>query len=579
MRYIFFVIVLSLSMVLFSSCNKKVDRPNIVIIMMDDMGWGDMGLHGNRKLKTTLLDILAKKSVEFNRFYVSPYGASTRATVLTGKYPLNTGVSWISNRKEVIPAEEEILPELLKPYGYTSGFFGKWSNGIQYPNDPLGQGFDEFFGFKGDHLSNYFGSKAFHNLEEVDTRGYFTDVIIEKAIEFINTKKDEPFLCFLSLNTPHKPFQVDDNFYEKYSARDMGAENTTVYGMIEHIDLKIMEVLNALETIGKSNNTILIFMSDNGPNTVRYNGAMKGIKGSVDEGGVRVPFFIRYPKENIGNKKIKEGFATDLDILPTLLDLCDIPLSEKFDGVSLVNTLKYDKPLPDRLFFTHQPKSELTKIPGAVRTQNYLLTISSEDTLLYDLKADPMQHRDIKELHQDVVHKWLAEYDSWINNLIAEGITPPLIPVGYDNINEIELPAQEGILSDSLNFMGKMGLANDYVIGFKSDSDVVRFDLDVVDKGEFELFVKLSALHTGDDTQIKIKSNDLIITKNLSDAKANRIYGPDRAGRDDVFEKDWPLISIGTLEFNQGEESISISFSGLESSTEIEFKSLHLVKK
>ncbi|MGK2863175.1 MAG: sulfatase-like hydrolase/transferase, partial [Chitinophagaceae bacterium] len=266
-------------------CQKK---PNVILVLTDDQGWGDLSLHGNPWVETPNLDKLARSGGRFNHFYVSPLCAPTRASILTGRYHLKTNVVSVSKGLEIMDTEETTLAELFKANGYNTGIFGKWHNGEHYPNRPNDQGFDEFLGFCAGHLSNYFSTDLNYNGKDVKTKGYITDVLTDAALKFIEANKQSPFFCYIPYNAPHTPHQVPDKYFNKYKAKGLDNELASIYGMVENVDDNIGRLVHFLKKNQLEENTIIIFMSDNGPNGIRYNGAMKGIKGSVHEGGVRV---------------------------------------------------------------------------------------------------------------------------------------------------------------------------------------------------------------------------------------------------------------------------------------------------
>ncbi|HLL95021.1 MAG TPA: sulfatase-like hydrolase/transferase, partial [Spirosoma sp.] len=212
------------------------DRPNVLFILTDDQGWGDLGLHGNPHVETPHLDQLARDGAQFERFFVSPLCAPTRASLLTGRYHLRTGTVSVTGGWERMNADEQTLAEIFKQNGYATGCFGKWHNGEHYPEDPIGQGFDEFLGFCAGHWNNYFDTELQHNDEMVPTRGFITDVLTDAAIGFIENNKEKPFFCYLPYNAPHSPFQVPDRYFDKCKARGLDDQNACVYGMVENLD-------------------------------------------------------------------------------------------------------------------------------------------------------------------------------------------------------------------------------------------------------------------------------------------------------------------------------------------------------
>ena len=221
-QFVFFVFCFSL----YVSVKAEDRPPNIVLVLTDDQGFGDIRSHGNDLINTPVHDRLALEGAQFDRFYVSPVCAPTRASLLTGRYHLRTGVHGVTRGHEIMRDEEVTIAELLKQNGYATGAFGKWHNGSQYPHHPNGQGFDEFLGFCAGHWNNYFDTTLDHNGQMVPSKGFMIDVVTDAAIEFIEKNKTKPFFCYLPYNTPHTPWQVPDKYFQKYMA--MGIEDPKV---------------------------------------------------------------------------------------------------------------------------------------------------------------------------------------------------------------------------------------------------------------------------------------------------------------------------------------------------------------
>ena len=271
---------------------KTLQSPNVIVILSDDQGWGDLSIHGNPYLETPHIDQLAHNGLQHTNFYVNPLCAPTRASLLTGRYNLRTGTRWVSSGLENMRPEEFTLAELFKSANYATGCFGKWHNGAHYPFHPNQQGFDEFIGFCAGHWNNYFNTTLEHNGEEYSTEGYITDVLTDEAITFIEKNQQQPFFCYLPYNVPHGPFQVGDTYYDKYYAMldTMQHEQerqklAAVYGMCENLDDNVGRIVSTLDSLSLLENTIIIYLTDNGPNGSRYNGGMRGTKGSTHEGG------------------------------------------------------------------------------------------------------------------------------------------------------------------------------------------------------------------------------------------------------------------------------------------------------
>ncbi|MCZ6632741.1 MAG: sulfatase-like hydrolase/transferase, partial [bacterium] len=281
-------------------------KPKFLILLTDDQGWGDLSLHGNTNLDTPNIDSLARDGALFDRFFVCPVCAPTRAEFLTGRYHLRGGVRGVSTGEERLNPDEKTIGDTFKSAGYATGAFGKWHNGTQHPYHPNARGFDEFYGFCSGHWGHYFDPILEHNGEIVRGKGYIADDFTDHAMAFIEQNKDRPFFCYVPYNIPHSPFQVPDRFFEKFKDhpidmrdRDPDSEDINrtraALAMCENVDWNVGRLLAKLDDLNLSDNTVVIYFSDNGPNGPRWNGGMKGRKGSTDEGGVRVPFLIRWP--------------------------------------------------------------------------------------------------------------------------------------------------------------------------------------------------------------------------------------------------------------------------------------------
>ncbi len=321
-----------------SAAGKKL--PNVVLIMTDDQGWGDIRSHDNDKINTPVMDSIAADGARFERFFVSPVCAPTRASLLTGRYHLRTGVHGVTRGRENMRSEEVTIAEALKGAGYATGCFGKWHNGRHYPYHPNGQGFDEFVGFCAGHWNNYFDTTLERNGRNYKSRGYISDVLTDEAIGFIEKNRSGPFFCYVPYNAPHSPFQVPDKYFDKYKARGLDDKLACIYGMCENLDDNIGRILKRLDDLKLADDTIVLFLTDNGPNSDRFNGNMKGRKGSINEGGVRVPLFVRWPGRIKPGTNITQ-IAAHIDLFATIVELCGaaMPKTLPHDGVRRRKTI------------------------------------------------------------------------------------------------------------------------------------------------------------------------------------------------------------------------------------------------
>ncbi|PCJ82491.1 MAG: arylsulfatase [Bacteroidetes bacterium] len=495
---------------------QEKTRPNVIIIMTDDQGYGDLGITGNEQIKTPVIDEFGRKSIRFNNFYVSPVCAPTRSSLMTGRYSLRTGIRDTYNGGAIMASNEITIAEMLNQADYKTGIFGKWHLGDNYPSRPNDQGFDESLihlaggmgqvgdittYFKGDR--SYFDPVLWRNGEKESFEGYCSDIFTDNAVAFIEKNQGAPFFCYLSFNAPHTPLQVPDRYYQLYadidpsvdfdknnsSSRKMSEKDKEdarkVYAMVTNIDDNIGKVLGTLDELGIAKNTVVIFMTDNGPQQLRYVGGMRGRKGSVFRGGTRVPFFLRYPALFEGNKDI-ETTAAHIDILPTIAELCNvaIPRPKKIDGKSLLPIIKGENiDWADRsLFFYWTRRYPELYNNMALQKADYKLVghadynSSIEDFELFNIKKDPQEQRNIVLENRGIANDLKKELDNIYQELIFSEnlLNQPIISIGsaYENpviLNRNDADGQRGIWDQEEIFgKWKVGIAEgNYNIKFK----------------------------------------------------------------------------------------------------------------
>ncbi len=442
-----------------SSSNAAVDTggvqpPSVLLIMTDDQGYGDLSCHGNPVLKTPNLDRLYEQSVRLTQFHVCPVCSPTRACLMTGRYNYRTGVVDTYAGRSMMAPEEKTMALFFKECGYHTGIFGKWHLGDTWPLRPVDRGFDESLVHLGGGIAQpsdpefyerentYFNPMLRHNGQPERGDGYCTDVFADAAIRFMGTHREAPCFTCLTFNAPHTPLQVPEEDAAPYKAKGLSEETALVYGMIANLDRNIGRVLDFLRTSELDRKTIVLFMTDNGSQQLhgddRYNAEMRGWKGSVYEGGIRVPCFIRRPEGFQGGPDI-DRIAAHVDILPTLIDLCGLtpPNQPHFDGVSLAPLLSgaiAGENWPDRhLFFQwHRGDAPEAFKNSAVRNQRWKLVNGTE---LYDLETDPKEAQDVASSHPDRVNPMREAYQQWFKDVSAtRGYAPVRIPLGgYEN--------------------------------------------------------------------------------------------------------------------------------------------------
>lgn len=491
-------------------------HPNVILIITDDQGYGDLGITGNPHVKTPAIDGFARESIRFNNFYVCPVSAPTRAGLLTGRYSLRTGIRDTYNGGAIMASGEITIAEILKQAGYKTGIFGKWHLGDNYPFRPEDQGFDESVihlsggmgqvgdittWFRGD--SSYFDPVLWHNGKQEAYKGYCSDIFASQALNFIEKNKNQPFFCYLAFNAPHVPLQVPDSYYQKYKNIDpaSGFENDKrpftkmsvkdkedakrVYAMVTNIDDNVGLLLKKIEELKIAENTIVIFMTDNGPQQTRYVAGMRGLKGSVYRGGVRVPFFLRYPALHLVNKDIDVP-AAHIDVLPTLAKMCNVeaPKDRIIDGMDLLPLMKGERDVnPDRpLFFYWTRHTPELYNNIALQKGNYKLVGHTDynaninDFELFDIEKDPYEQSNMVSSNSTKAAELKKDLDKIFMDLVSSEnmINPPCIQIGtkYENpviLNRNDADGEWGIW-DQEEIFGKWNVCINegyYDISFK----------------------------------------------------------------------------------------------------------------
>lgn len=575
-----FTFLLIGGLVFLFSCKQaeKPPKPNILLILTDDQGYGDLGIHGNEWVKTPNLDRLARESARFDRFYVSPLCAPTRASLLTGRYHLRTGVVSVSNGLETMNSEEYTLAELLLDQGYRTGIFGKWHNGQHHPNHPLSQGFEVFTGFSAGHWSNYFDAHLEKNGEELSFEGYLPDILTDEAMDFIRKNKEQPFFAYLSINTPHSPHQVPDEYFLPYKEVGLDDELASIYAMVSNADDNIGRVLDLLEELDLTENTLVIFLTDNGPNGQRFNVGMKGIKGSVHEGGVRVPSFWRWPG------KITPGFistpAAHIDVFPTIADFLGVENTgqKTLDGISLAPLFE-SKEIESRAIYTHvaQLDKVLKDQPGAIRKDSLLLSLLPSGLELYDLKNDPEQKNNLAISYPALVSSLESDYQNWWQQVTSEISMARRIPISKRS-GQIILPAYESQLYGELSFFEGHGWAQDWIKNWKKESDSLSWRLEVLDPGVYEVWIEYTAHESQIGSTLILQSSNSVLSKNLDEPfEPGLIASPDRVPRKEAPEQTWNKTFLGKITLNSGEEKLTLSAKQIKPEGVGELFSLRLI--
>ena len=417
---------LILSFVALLAIAVSAKQPNIVLVITDDQGYGDLGCTGNPVIKTPHTDKLANESVWLDDYHVAPTCSPTRAALISGHWTNRTGVWHTIMGRSMLRANEGTIGQMLKDNGYETGMFGKWHMGDNYPYRPEDRGFNEVYRHGGGGVgqtpdvwdNSYFDGGYFHNQKIVQAKGFCTDVFFEQANQFItkNAKAKKPFFAYICTNAPHGPFHCPQKYLDMYKGQS--GRIASFFGMITNIDDNVGKTRALLKKLGVHDNTIFIFTTDNGTASGRqiFNAGMRGQKGSEYDGGHRVPFFLHWPEGGMDKKHVVDTLCHAVDVAPTLLELTGSkkPKGYKFDGASIASLLKPGSKAKwkERFLVTdsQRVRDPIKWRKSSVMSQNWRLVNGTE---LYAIDKDPGQVKNVAKDHPDQVAKMRAFYDKW----------------------------------------------------------------------------------------------------------------------------------------------------------------------
>lgn len=554
-------------------------KPNIVIILTDDQGWGDLSIHGNTNLQTPNIDRLAKGGARFNNFFVSPVCSPTRAEFLTGRYHPRTGVYSTSAGGERMDLDEQTIAQVFKAAGYSTAMYGKWHNGMQYPYHPNARGFEDFYGFCSGHWGDYFSPQLEHNGKLVEGKGFIIDDLTDKAIQFIEDNKESPFLLYLPYNTPHSPMQVPDRWWNKFKDKELelrhGDEEDLLFtraalAMCENIDWNVGRLMERLKALRLEENTIVLYFHDNGPNSWRWNGGMKGRKGSTDDGGVRSPLFIRWPGKIEPGKNIA-SISAAIDLLPTLTDLAGIdPLVKKpLDGMSLKPLLLENQPAwPDRMIFNHWDGKV------SVRTQQYRLDQSRK---LFDMQRDQGQRQNIANQMLPVAEKLSAEVQRWREEVLSELPTSDTrsFPLGHPDTRYTQLPARDGQPHGNIKRSNRFPNAS-FFTNWIHVEDKISWNIEVVESGDFEVVLYYTCPQKDAGSTVELSFGESRLKGHIAEGFDPPLRGMenDRVERTESYVKDFKALNLGVVHLEKGEGQLTLQALRIPGSTVMDFRLL-----
>lgn len=560
MRNIIFCVVF----ILFNIVSYS-QKPNIVIFLADDQGWGDISFNGNSNVATPNIDKIGNEGASFENFYVQAVCSPTRSEFLTGRYASRSGVYSTSAGGERIDLDETTIADVFQQAGYATGAFGKWHSGMQFPYHPNARGFEEFYGFCSGHWGNYFDPMLEHNGEIVTGSGFLADDISSKAIDFIDKNKDKPFLVYVPFNTPHSPMQVPESFWKKFENSDLKLKSRpgdnedetftkAALAMTENLDWNVGRVLQKLEDLQIDDNTIVLYFTDNGPNGNRWNGEMKGRKGSTDEGGVRSPLLIKWPN------KIKKGLKVNqisgvIDLLPTLTSLSNIKysISKDLDGIDLSEVLlDSENRKTDRLIFNYW-RGKLS-----VRNQQYRL---DNDNGLYDMSVDRGYNNELSDKFPEIKSELLKAKEEYLNTVVGELPKKDLrtFPLGHLEEKFTQIPARDGVGHGNIVRSNKYPNCSFYT-NWIDVKDYISWDVEVLESGNFEVFLYYTCAEGDEGSEIELSFGESKVTTKIDESFDSPLTGMehDRIKRIESYVKEFKPLSMGVINLKKGEGQLKL---------------------
>jgi arylsulfatase A-like enzyme len=547
-------------------------KPNVVVFLSDDQGWGDLSVHGNKNLSTPNIDSLARDGALFERFFVCPVCSPTRAEFLTGRYHARGGVRGVSTGQERLDLDERTIADTFKAAGYATGAFGKWHNGLQSPYHPNDRGFDEYYGFCSGHWGDYFSPPLRHNNEMVRGNGFTANDFTDHAIAFIEQNRQRPFFCYMPFNTPHSPMQVPDEYWDRfknkklemlhYNPADEEINFTrAALAMCENIDWNVGRVLKKLDELKLTDNTVVVYFADNGPNSWRWNDGMKGRKGSTDEGGIRSPLLVRWPGHVLKGHRVPQ-ITGAIDLLPTLADFAGIKRvgDKKLDGLSLKPLLTgTSASWPERTIVTFYTNRL------SLRTQQYRFDAGggqgkkATSEALFDMVADPGQRKDISKEQPEVASRLRTEAAKWRAELSPKaGKDDRPFTVGYSA--STPLPARDGVPHGGVQRSDTAPNCS-FFTNWTSSDDRITWDVEVGKAGRYEAIVYYTCAAGDVGSTIELSLGNAKIQTKITEAHDPPLYGKEHdrvERRAESFMKDFKPMKLGTFELPSGRGELAL---------------------
>lgn len=578
--------------------------PNVVVLLADDAGWGDYSFNGNRQLATPHIDSIAQAGARFDRFFVQPVCAPTRSEFLTGRYHRRLGVYGVSTGQERMNLDEKTFADSFKAAGYVTGIFGKWHNGSQWPYHPLARGFDTFWGYTSGHWGEYFDAPLEHNGVMKPSKGYIVDVLTDKALQFIDRNRSKPFLCYVPFTTPHSPFSVQPEDWNRFkdkpisqpatNPKDEEADATRcVWAMLENQDRNVGRILEKLKELDLANDTIVVYFSDNGPNTSRWNGGMKGKKGLTDEGGVRSPLLIRWPGKIAAGSQVKP-IAGAIDLAPTLQTLAGVKrVGEKpLDGRDLTPLLLTGLDAdwaPRHLFQTWGSNI-------SIRTETHRLDNAGN---LFDMTADPGQTTPLQAKQPALAKELAAEVAAWRKEMgigpanAAKGkgkatngpgnaVDPRPFGVGYREFPITMLPARDGEPRGEMRRSGKAPNSS-YFVHWTKPTDAAVWNIEVVTAGTYVVTLDYACPPADVGSTLELSFEGTLLKGKVTEAwNPSLLTDQDvvpREGHGESLMKTFRSMTLGEIRLEPGKGELRLRATDIPGQSVMELRRVTLTLK
>ena len=597
---VFAIISVQFAAAAFAAPAPAENRPNIIVILSDDQGWGDLSINGNTNLSTPNIDSIGRNGAIFERFFVCSVCSPTRAEFLTGRYHSRGGVSGTSSGLERLDTDERTIAEAFKAAGYATGAFGKWHNGSQWPYHPNARGFQEFYGFTSGHWGEYFDPPLEHNGRPVRGKGFIADDLTTHALEFIERNRSKPFFCYLPFNTPHSPWAVPDKDWQRFKNKPIAmrgaegdAENLDItrcaLAMCENLDQNVGRLLRRLDELKLSDNTIVLYFSDNGPNSFRWNGGMKGRKGSTDEGGLRSPLMMRWPA------RIKPGTVVSritgaIDLLPTLTSFANVPRvgAKPLDGqdVSALLSGQRSNANTDRMIFSHHNGQV------SVRTQQYRLDARGA---LYDMVADPGQTRDVTAQNPAIAEKLSRAVTEWKKEVLGKEMSSAVAdagkgkakrnrhderpyPVGYAEFPLTPLPARDGVPHGGV-MRSSSAPNSSYFVNWTKPDDKMTWNIDVNTTGNYDVVIQYTCPVPDAGSTIELSFNRHRLAGKVTPGWDPPLYtNQDTIPRPPAEStmKEFRPLHLGTIRLEKGRGLLTLRATDIVGKTVMDVRQINL---